>query len=370
MRRFQARRVVLAVVLGLLVVTAGCSGGANHSGGDEAQVSGGGGGGDGGDAALDAEATATPGASQDDSGSDSLQVQQRAIIRTGEISVRVQGFDAAKRNLTRATTRYGGFVSDSQVEVNQVDNTTYKSGTLVLRVPRENFSEMMAHAKAIGELQSSSTQSIDVTDQLVDINARLKNLREERDRLRQLYENASDTEDILAVEERLSEVQGEIERLEARKKALKRQVAFSTIRVRLSEPRPDPGPLDTSRWYDTPILAAFLESVEGVFVTLRALTVAGAYVAPYLLVFGVPVAGLVYGIRRRRQQRDAHQALVPSLLKSRTATEEPEEPEKADEATTAAEDDTADEEVDTSDEEAAGTEPTEESGDAKDESEE
>lgn len=47
---------------------------------------------------------------------------------------------------------------------------------------------------------------------------------------------------------------------EARKTQLRRNVALSTIRVRLHEPRPEQGAFDTSQWYDTPILAAFLES--------------------------------------------------------------------------------------------------------------
>jgi len=298
MRTFVDRRVLASVVLGLLMITAGCSGG----------------GGGGGDAASgDPGAAVTPDASQERSGSesDSLQVQQRAVIRTGQVSVRVESFDAAERNLTRAVSRYGGFVSDSSVEVHRVDNATYKSGTLVLRVPQDDFSAMMAHARSVGELRSSSTQSEDVTDQLVDIEARLENLRAERDRLRQLYRNATDTEEVLAVEERLSEVQGEIERLEARKEGLERRVALSTIRVELHEPRPEPGPIDTDRWYDTPLVAAFLDSVNGVLVTLRAIVVAGAYVVPYLLVFGVPVVGLAYGVsrlRRRRREADAGSA--------------------------------------------------------------
>jgi hypothetical protein len=135
---------------------------------------------------------------------------------------------------------------------------------------------------------------------VVDLQARLENLRAERDRLRTLYERANTTEDVLAVEERLSDVQTEIERTEAGLQNLERQVAYSTITVHLSEPRPDrPAP---DQWYDTPVIAAFLESVEGVGVALRALVVAGAYAAPYLLVFLTPfvlAGGLLYRYRHR-----------------------------------------------------------------------
>jgi hypothetical protein len=287
-------RAASALLVCVLVVTAGCAGGLGNS-----QEAGGDAGGQ--QSGLQADGPPEEAAGEGDGGGgdgEPLQVRQRAVIRTGHVDVRVEEFDAARRNITRTVRGYGGFVSDSRVEVNSVGNESYETGLVVLRVPRENFSAMMADATALGAVRSSSTESEDVTDKLVDIEARLENLRAERDRLRQLYQNANDTEDVLAVEERLSEVQGEIERLEARQQELERKVAFSTIRVELREPRPDRR-VAPDHWYDTPVLSAFLQSVDGVVVTLRALVVAGAYALPYLVVFGVPVVGAVAVLRRR-----------------------------------------------------------------------
>lgn len=290
------RRAVVGIALGLLVLTAGCVGGAQLAGG----------GGDGGQQASgsqDVEAAAEEPETGDGAGDGPAQFRGRAIIQTGQVELQVEDFDATQRNLTTTVEQYGGFVSDSRVEVSRVDNATYKTGRLVVRVPRENFSTLMTRAQAMGEVQSVSTDSEDVTDELVDIGARLENLRAERDRLRGLYRNASDTEDVLAVEERLSDVQGEIERLEARQQSLKRQVALSTIRVELREPRPEPGPIDADRWFDTPVLVAFLDSVNGVITSLRALVVASAYGLPYAAVYGPLVVGAVYGVRRWRRGR-------------------------------------------------------------------
>jgi hypothetical protein len=302
------RRLLLRLLVGLLVVTAGCAGSSQSTGGDAGGADGenleaqsaqrdagsGDGGGGGGDAAA---------GESDDA---AVQAKQRAVIQTGQVGLVVDDYGTAEQNISRAVERQGGFVSDSSVQVNRVDNKTYRTGTLVLRVPQENFSATMEHVKAVGEVQSANTDSEDVTDQLVDINARLKNLRAERERLRELYRNASDTEDVLAVEERLSEVQEEIERLEARKKSLKRQVALSTIRVELREPRPDP--IAGDPWYQTPLVVAFLESIDGALTTLRALGVLTAYVLPYLLVFGTPVVlvlGGVVALFRRRGRRSS-----------------------------------------------------------------
>jgi hypothetical protein len=93
---------------------------------------------------------------------------------------------------------------------------------------------------------------------------------------------------------------GAVERLEARQQSLERDVAFSTITVHLAEAAPDPPEPEAEKaWYETGIITAFFSSVSGVATTLRALLVAGAYVAPYALVFGLPVLGLVALLRYR-----------------------------------------------------------------------
>lgn len=287
------RRLLLALALASLVVLAGCSGGSN----DAAAPA-------NGDGAATDGAGAPP--NEDDRAGgetrSALDVQQRALVRTGNVTLRVQSFDAAHDNLTEVARSRGGFVSDSSERVHRRENRTWTSGTLVLRVPSENFSTAFRRVEREGNVTKSNTATTDVTDRLVDLNARLKNLRSQRERLRGLYENASDTEAVLEVQKRLSTVQSDIERLEAKKQSLERRVAYSTITVELAEPKPDPEPTatdDERAWYETDVVAAFVDSARGTLVVLRALVVGGAYLLPYAVVFGVPVAGAVVLWRRR-----------------------------------------------------------------------
>lgn len=300
----NTRRWLLALALASLVVLAGCSG----SGGDAASK-----------ATVD-DATASEGARTQSAASgtstpefegQNAQMGQRALIRTGTVEVRVDDYDAARRNLTRETRRLGGFVSDSAEQVHTDANRSWTTGKLVLRVPKNNFSALLSRAKRAGEVRDASTSAKDVTKQLVDVEARLENLKAQRGKLRELYREANDTDTVLDVQERLSAVQSEIERLEARRKSLRRKVAYSTIRVRLNERPPErDGPGDAgSSWYDTGPLAAFLASVEGVAVVARGLAVGLAYAAPYALAFGVPVGGAVAVWRRRRSDESAGASL-------------------------------------------------------------
>ncbi|MFC7080339.1 DUF4349 domain-containing protein [Halorussus caseinilyticus] len=291
----EVRRWLVPVALTVLLVLAGCSGGGS---GDALSATAGD---EGASSERGGKQTASASGPNADSGSATFQARQRALIRTGAVEVEVDDYDAARRNLSGATRRFGGFVSDSSEQVHTRGNRSWTSGKLVLRVPKGNFSALVSRAKRAGEVREASTGTKDVTKKLVDIEARLKNLKAQREKLRTLYEEANDTETILDVQERLSEVQSEIERLEAQRKSLKRQVAYSTLTVRLHERPPDPATDDgPSAWYETGLLAAFVSSAHGVVVVARGLAVGAAYALPYALALGVPVVGGVALWRRRR----------------------------------------------------------------------
>ncbi|HKJ60260.1 MAG TPA: DUF4349 domain-containing protein [Halobacteriales archaeon] len=290
-------RIALAVAVVLIVVTAGCGGASVGSGGDGGNgAAAGGGAGDGGDGGDGGFSSGAPDEARDAGGDELAQLQQRQVIFTGQVVLEVDDFEAARRNLSEAARARGGFVSDARAQLHRVDEERYRTGVVVLRVPRENFSALMERVEAGGTVVSSETSSQDVTDQLVDIEARLSSLRAERERLRALFDRANETEDVLAVERRLSEVQTEIERLSARQQSLERRVAYSTITVELREAQPEP---TVERWHDVGVVGAFLESVDGVVVTLRASAVAIAYALPYLLAFGVPLGAIAFVARRR-----------------------------------------------------------------------
>jgi hypothetical protein len=284
-------RTIPVFALVFLVVLSGCSGGLLSGSADSQERPAASGAGGGNRAAKSvAEATrAEPNAQA-----------QRALIRTGHVRLKVTNYITSRSNLTRAVREQGGYVSDSSERVHRKDNTTWTSGRIVFRVPAENFSAFFERVKKEGEVLQSNTNTTDVTDRVVDLEARLKNLRKQRDRLRKLYGRANDTESVLAVGEKLSDVQGKIERLKARRRALANRIAYATITVELTEPVPEKDTTEQNQFYETGIVSAFLESVNGVVVAVRALFVVVAYLTPYFIVFGLPLLGLGVLLRRWR----------------------------------------------------------------------
>ena len=289
------RRTLAIVALAVLLLAAGCVGSApldddadSESVGEQpeaeraADV-------DAEDATVDSNGETFATTASTDSASIPQPAPDRDLIFTGSVELEVDSYEAADGEIRTIVADHDGFVSDSARQAHERDNQTWTTGELVVRVPSDSFDEAVDEIGDVGEVQSVSTESEDVTEQLVDIEARLENLRAERDQYRQLYEEANETEDVLAVHERLSATQEEIERLEARQRSLEQQVAYATISVSLAEPTPEPESApDPDAWYDTPVTEAFFESVSGVTTVLRATVVATAYAAPYALTFGTP----------------------------------------------------------------------------------
>jgi len=287
----------LAVVLLLLV--AGCSGAA-PGGGQDTGLSGGGGTGSDGGAP---ESTAAPSNDDavDDKGSATFDREDRAIIRTGAVSLTVDSYGNASDRIASLAREQGGYVATTKRATRGEGNRTWTSGRIVVRVPSESFTESYATIQTFGEVEESTADTQDVTEQLVDIEARLETLRAERDRLRELYEEANDTETVLRVSEELSDVQTEIERLTARKRNLENRVAYSTITVELNERPPEtPTPTPSPGYADTGLGEAFVTSVNGVVTTVKTLAVTVAYALPYLLAFGLPLGAVGFVALRRR----------------------------------------------------------------------
>ncbi|QPV62913.1 DUF4349 domain-containing protein [Halosimplex litoreum] len=301
-----------AVLVVVLVALSGCASmgsgdSANREGADLQANGGDGGGGDGSSGGGDGAsgggdvADAEFGASDDggDGRSSAAAQVDRALIKTGEVAVEVENYSVGERAVRSRAADLGGYVSGSSVQLHHRENETWRTGYVEVRVPSTNFTALYEGAQREGTVLSADSNTKDVTDQLVDLTARLENLRAQRDRLRSLYDSANTTEALLDVGEQLSSVQGEIERLEAQQRSLRDRVSFSTVRVELREPEPDAvAPEEPTPLHEQSPAAVFASSVGGFVTFARTVFVAGVAAVPWIVGLGVPALLVVGGGRR------------------------------------------------------------------------
>jgi hypothetical protein len=215
----------------------------------------------------------------------------RRVIRTGQIAIEVEKFDAAARRLLAIAETAGGFVADSSY----TEEGGAPRGTFVLRVPAPRFGEAVRQVEALGTVQRRQIGGQDVTEEYVDLEARIRNLERQEARLLTFMDRATRIPDLMAIENEVARVRGEIERLTGRLRYLANRVDLATIQVEVSQkPKKAPGGFWDFDRTIARIQAAFLSTVRGVLEVTETLVAFAAGVLPLIL-----LGALVWGALRR-----------------------------------------------------------------------
>ncbi|WP_078843443.1 DUF4349 domain-containing protein [Streptomyces albus] len=246
--RGPARTAAAAVLLTALLGAAGCgsSGGADGKSAAEAPASqedrgGGGSAADGpavGDAGTDGRA-AQPGGTREGTGpaspGDAARVPKSFpahVIRTATLTVRVKDVPSALDTARTAVENAGGYVGD---ETTDRDSDGRERSRLVLRVPQEEYGDLLEELAGTGKLIERKVEAQDVTDQVVDVESRVKSQRASVARVRELMDRADKLSDIVTLEGELSTRQSALEALLAQQASLKERTAMATVTLSLTE---------------------------------------------------------------------------------------------------------------------------------------
>jgi hypothetical protein len=147
---------------------------------------------------------------------------ERMLIWRASLSLRVWNVSEAVGQAVALAERHGGFVEENS-------DGGESSARLLLRIPTQSFKGALVGIEGLGEVIHRSVQGEDVTEQYIDVEARLKNKSALRDRLMQLLDKAVNVKDVLAIETELNRVQEDIDSMEGRIKWLRGQIDCSTI---------------------------------------------------------------------------------------------------------------------------------------------
>ncbi|UNQ73427.1 DUF4349 domain-containing protein [Infirmifilum sp. NZ] len=153
-------------------------------------------------------------------------VSQRNITYSAEVEVSVENVSLAVTRAKSLAGETGGYVASVQLEASGGG-----SATVTLKVPASNYRRALDALSGLGRVDRVVERALDVTDQWVDLSARLRNLRAEEERLLQLLDKASSVSNVLQVEDRLSYVRYQIEFYDAQLRNLERSVVYATITV-------------------------------------------------------------------------------------------------------------------------------------------
>ncbi|MFK7910181.1 MAG: DUF4349 domain-containing protein [Akkermansiaceae bacterium] len=161
----------------------------------------------------------------------------RVLIKTGTIRIEVNDVENSTQLAKKIVKKHKGYLENISTSD---DDHAY--ARLKLRIPKNQLSPAMDELASLGKVTSRDVEIEDVTDEWIDLQAKLKNLRALRDRLRVLLRQAKNVKETLEVEKELTRVQSELDSLEGRIKAMGKHVTYSKLSLTIRQ-KTIPGPI-------------------------------------------------------------------------------------------------------------------------------
>ncbi|MCR5795727.1 MAG: DUF4349 domain-containing protein [Solobacterium sp.] len=171
------------------------------------------------------------------------QVTGEKLVYTGNMRIETLTYDETVSQLLDLTNKYKGIIENQNENVNDyywrtdAEDRSVRSMSLVLRIPTKNFSTFLDDMQGTGKVMSRSVNVENITRQYNDNSVLITSLETQEERLLEMMEKAETIEDMITVEQRLTEVQTELNRLKMNKSSMDTDIEYSTVYLTVNEVR-------------------------------------------------------------------------------------------------------------------------------------
>ena len=211
----------------------------------------------------------------------------------------VEDFEPIPARIEALVKRFDAYLARSNVTGTP---GTPRTGQWTVRVPADRYDAFLAASRQLGEVRRVGSDSQDVTEEFYDVEARIRNEKQEEARLLKLLDTATGKlEEVLAVEREVSRVRGEIEQSEGRMRVLNDLTALATVDLVVTEIK-DYVPEEAVTYW-TRLRRAFEASIRALVFTADQLSIAVVAISPWLAVILMPGVPLAFWVRARRRRR-------------------------------------------------------------------
>ncbi len=160
-------------------------------------------------------------------------IDNRKIIYSASLRIVVEDFDPVASTVDAMVKKHGGFIADANLGAR---NQRRRTGTWTVRIPVANFDTLLSEAGGIGIVIDSSRSAQDVSEEYVDIQARIVNKKKLETRIQELLERPDDKiQHVIEVEKELARVREDIERMEGRIRYLSDRIDLTTVSLSITE---------------------------------------------------------------------------------------------------------------------------------------
>lgn len=230
--------------------------------------------------------------------------EDRKLIRTVRTRAETDDLTAVMTQLEEKVSQFGGYLQQKEVyQGSSYRGTQYRNASLTIRIPAKDLDTFLSQLSSAAHVVSTNETVDDVTLYYIDVDSQLKALRTEEERLLAMMEKAENLADLLAIEQRLTQVQQEIQSVTSQLKALDSQIEYATIYLDLSEVVEYTPVEEKSTWQQ--IGDGFVDSLSDIwegFVNFFVWVLANS---PRLVLWGGIITVVVLLIRRANKRRKA-----------------------------------------------------------------
>ncbi len=156
----------------------------------------------------------------------------RKIIKEGNIRFETEDVSKTQNEIRKIVSELGGYIGNEN-SFNYESSIEY---TLTARVPEDKFNLLVEKVSSLAvKIDSKNINASDVTEEFIDVEARIKTKKELEARYKELLKKAARVDEILNIEREMGNLRAEIESLEGRMNYLKNRISFSTLTITFYE---------------------------------------------------------------------------------------------------------------------------------------
>ena len=237
--------------------------------------------------------------------------ENRKWIVTVYLSAETEDLDTLTANLDERIASFGGYAENQSV-YNGSSYETYRrrNANLTIRIPADKTDSFVESVGEVSNVTSQEKNREDITLTYVATESRMKALQTEETRLLELLAQAETMEDLLTIEERLTDVRYELESVTSQMRLYDNQVDFATIHLNIREVK-EYTPVEEPTFWEK-ITEGFADSIEGVGESIVDFIAWIIIASPYLVIYGIILAVVIVLVRRLRKsckaRREARKA--------------------------------------------------------------
>ncbi len=234
----------------------------------------------------------------------------RKLIKTVEMTVETKEYDVMLNGLNEQIKACGGYVE----HMNTYNGSIYSSrsysrnASMTIRVPEDKLEEFLEEVTNISNVVQRSDKVDDVTLAYVDLSSHKEALQTEQTRLLELLKKAESVEDIITIEERLSDVRYQIESMESQLRTYDNQISYSTVYLEIDEVK-ELTPVEEETVWEQ-ISGGFVDSLVSIKDGFVEIVIWVAVNSPFLVIWAAVIIVFVLLIRKKAMKRNVKKAAM------------------------------------------------------------